>query len=109
MLTFADPLIAKVMVHAKDREEASKKMTKVLSEAKLQGPPTNLHFLRDVVASKCTPQCTSQLRISVADKGCSFPRRRYFDEFLGHEVQVRALRHRCTFPRIFHDDPRLSC
>ncbi len=28
-------------------------MTRVLSEAKLQGPPTNLHFLRDVVASTC--------------------------------------------------------
>ncbi|KUJ11040.1 uncharacterized protein LY89DRAFT_625418 [Mollisia scopiformis] len=50
--SFYDPLIAKVMVHAIDRNEACKKMTSVLSEAKLQGPPTNLYFLRDVVASK---------------------------------------------------------
>jgi urea carboxylase len=53
MLICSDPLIAKVMVHASDRNGACKKMTRVLSEAKLQGPPTNLHFLRDVVASTC--------------------------------------------------------
>jgi urea carboxylase len=53
MLTCSDPLIAKVMVHASDRNGACKKMTRVLSEAKLQGPPTNLHFLCDVVASTC--------------------------------------------------------
>jgi urea carboxylase len=47
----SDPLIAKVMVHASGRERASKKMMNVLSGAKLQGPPTNLHFLRDVVSS----------------------------------------------------------
>ena len=47
-----DPLIAKVMVHASDREAACKKMTNVLSKARLQGPPTNLLFLQDVVASK---------------------------------------------------------
>ncbi len=52
-LITADPLIAKVMVHASDRQAASKKMISVLSEAKLQGPPTNLHFLSDVVSSKC--------------------------------------------------------
>lgn len=53
ILKAIDPLIAKVMVHAIDRKEASKKMTDTLSKAKLQGPPTNLHFLRDVVASRC--------------------------------------------------------
>jgi len=60
-LTFVDPLIAKVMVHASDRQAAGKKMTKVLSEAKLQGPPTNLHFLRDVVSSKCKFALSSQM------------------------------------------------
>ncbi|TVY80340.1 putative urea carboxylase [Lachnellula suecica] len=50
--SFYDPLIAKVMVHAKDRHSACEKMTKVLSESVLQGPPTNIHFLTDVVASK---------------------------------------------------------
>ena len=52
-LIVVDPLIAKVMVHASGRHAAAQKMTRVLSEAKLQGPPTNLHFLRDVVSSKC--------------------------------------------------------
>lgn len=47
-----DPLIAKAIVHASDREAACKKMTAVLSKTRLQGPPTNLLFLRDVVASK---------------------------------------------------------
>ena len=41
------------MVHEGDRNGACKKMTRFLSEAKLQGPPTNLHFLRDLVASTC--------------------------------------------------------
>ncbi len=47
-----DPLIAKVMVHAENRVAAAAKMKKVLSMTKLQGPPTNLDFLADVVASK---------------------------------------------------------
>lgn len=50
---YYDPLIAKVMVHDVDRNAAATKMTKVLRETVLQGPPTNLHFLRDVIASKC--------------------------------------------------------
>jgi len=51
LLTLADPLIAKVMVHANDRRAARSKMTMVLSEATLQGPPTNIHFLADVISS----------------------------------------------------------
>jgi urea carboxylase len=47
-----DPLIAKVMVHAANRTTAGEKMLSVLTEIKLQGPATNLHFLKDVIASK---------------------------------------------------------
>ncbi|TAQ89761.1 hypothetical protein B7494_g1936 [Chlorociboria aeruginascens] len=50
--SFYDPLIAKIMVHAKDRPTACSKMTKVLSETILQGPPTNVYFLADVLTSK---------------------------------------------------------
>lgn len=49
---YYDPLIAKVMVHAADRPAAAAKMTAVLRDAKLQGPPTNVQFLADVVTSK---------------------------------------------------------
>ncbi|KAG0648468.1 Urea amidolyase [Hyphodiscus hymeniophilus] len=50
--SFYDPLIAKIMVHASDRQSACTKMAKVLSESTLQGPPTNIHFLADVISSK---------------------------------------------------------
>ena len=52
ILIIVDPLIAKVMVHACDRVSTCRKMTKVLSETTLQGPPTNIHFLKDVISSK---------------------------------------------------------
>lgn len=52
ILIALDPLIAKVMVHAGDRQAACEKMTRVLSESTLQGPPTNIHFLADVISSK---------------------------------------------------------
>jgi acetyl/propionyl-CoA carboxylase alpha subunit len=82
MLTCSDPLIAKVMVHASERNGACKKMTRVLSEAKLQGPPTNLHFLRNVVASTCNFSIISSEKfVLLANSLCSLPRRGYFDEF----------------------------
>jgi urea carboxylase len=40
-----DPLIAKVMNHAKTREAAIKGMDIVLSRSKICGPPNNLDFL----------------------------------------------------------------
>ncbi len=40
-----DPLLAKVMNHAKTREASIKGMDLILSRSKLLGPPTNLDFL----------------------------------------------------------------
>lgn len=40
-----DPLIAKVMNHAKTRQAAIKGMDLILSRSKILGPPTNLEFL----------------------------------------------------------------
>lgn len=48
---YYDPLLAKVMVHEADRSAAMLKMLKTLSECVLQGPATNLHYLRAVIAS----------------------------------------------------------
>lgn len=44
-----DPLLAKVMVHARDRNEAIAEMSRVLRETALQGPPTNIDFLLQVL------------------------------------------------------------
>jgi urea carboxylase len=44
-----DPLLAKVMVHSTDREAAVKEMVSTLERTKLQGPPTNLDFLIQVL------------------------------------------------------------
>lgn len=57
---YYDPLIAKIMVHDIDRPAAASKMTKVLKDTVLQGPPTNLDFLGDVIATQCQfndPKC----------------------------------------------------
>jgi biotin carboxylase len=81
ILTRADPLIAKVMVHANDRIGASKKMSTILSKAKLQGPPTNLHFLRDVVSTKGNFTTIFPPNLGLfTDSWCSLPRGRYFDQ-----------------------------
>lgn len=48
---YYDPLLAKVMVHAENREAAMPKMLKTLSDCLLQGPATNLHYLSAVIAS----------------------------------------------------------
>lgn len=50
--SFYDPLIAKVMAHAYSRETVCNKIAKVLFDTTLQGPPTNLHFLKDVISSE---------------------------------------------------------
>ncbi len=68
IVSFYDPLIAKIMVHDTIRSAAAAKMSRVLSEAILQGPPTNLHFLRDVVASKCKSSRLVRARIETDPK-----------------------------------------
>jgi urea carboxylase len=47
---FYDPLVAKVLVHADDRDAAVSKMRSALSETRLAGIETNLEYLRQVLA-----------------------------------------------------------
>lgn len=49
---FYDPMIAKIIVHGKDRKAALTKMRDVLIETKLRGLATNLGFLRRVVSDE---------------------------------------------------------
>ncbi|KAL1408594.1 hypothetical protein Q8F55_005407 [Vanrija albida] len=46
-----DPMIAKVIVWGKDRDAAIKQLVKVLSESKIAGPTTNLHYCRAILES----------------------------------------------------------
>lgn len=45
---FYDPLLAKVMVHAENRETAVAKIEQALEETKISGIETNLRYLRDI-------------------------------------------------------------
>jgi len=49
---FYDPMIAKIVVHGKDRHHALAKMREALIETKLRGLATNLGFLRRVVSDE---------------------------------------------------------
>jgi urea carboxylase len=52
---FYDPLIAKVLVHAPDRDAAVAKMRTVLDETRLSGIETNLEYLRQILADNVFP------------------------------------------------------
>ncbi len=47
-----DPMLAKISVHAADREAAIQRMARALTETTVAGVTTNLPFLRRVIASK---------------------------------------------------------
>lgn len=47
---FYDPMIAKIIVHGRDRKQALSRMREALIETKLRGLATNLGFLRRVVS-----------------------------------------------------------
>jgi urea carboxylase len=49
---FYDPMIAKLIVHAENREAALLKMQQALSETRLHGIATNLDYLRQIVATE---------------------------------------------------------
>jgi 3-methylcrotonyl-CoA carboxylase alpha subunit len=49
---FYDPMIAKIIVHGKDRKQALAKMREALIETKLRGLATNLGFLRRVTSDE---------------------------------------------------------
>lgn len=52
---FYDPLIAKVLVHAEDRDSAIVRMKNSLAETRLSGIETNLEYLRQVLADTVFP------------------------------------------------------
>ncbi|KAL4913518.1 allophanate hydrolase subunit 2-domain-containing protein [Aspergillus aurantiobrunneus] len=47
-----DPLIAKVMYHAPNRQEAVEGLKDILTGSRICGPPTNLGFLAEILANK---------------------------------------------------------
>ncbi|KAL5338477.1 allophanate hydrolase subunit 2-domain-containing protein [Aspergillus crustosus] len=47
-----DPLIAKVMYHAPNRPQAIGGLKDILTGSRICGPPTNLHFLAEILADK---------------------------------------------------------
>ncbi|WP_028580970.1 urea carboxylase [Desulfogranum japonicum] len=63
---FYDPLLAKLIVHAKNREEAVKKLRKALDESSLSGLETNLILLRQLAASQ--PFVVGDYTTRMADK-----------------------------------------
>ena len=52
---FYDPLIAKILVHAQDRDSAIVRMKNSLAETRLSGIETNLEYLRQVLADTVFP------------------------------------------------------
>lgn len=61
---FYDPLVAKVLVHAEDRNAAVNKLRQALADTSLAGIETNLEYLRQIVADTVFPageQTTSYL------------------------------------------------
>ncbi len=47
---FYDPMLAKIIVHAENRQAAVSKLQRVLGETEISGIETNLHYLRQVIA-----------------------------------------------------------
>jgi urea carboxylase len=47
--SFYDPMIAKIIVHGKDREEALQKLATALATTAIDGTETNLRYLREIV------------------------------------------------------------
>jgi urea carboxylase len=52
---FYDPLLAKILVHAADRDAAVEKLRDVLARTRLAGIETNLEYLRQVLADSVFP------------------------------------------------------
>jgi 3-methylcrotonyl-CoA carboxylase alpha subunit len=50
--TFYDPMIAKLIVHGKNRQEAIEKLNTALEKYQVIGVPTNIKFMRRVLAHK---------------------------------------------------------
>ena len=54
--SFYDPMVAKIIVHGKDREEALQKLSAALAATSIDGTETNLRYLREIVK---TPEFTA--------------------------------------------------
>ena len=54
--SFYDPMVAKIIVHGKDRPEALAKMSAALADTAIDGTETNLRYLREIVR---TPEFVS--------------------------------------------------
>jgi 3-methylcrotonyl-CoA carboxylase alpha subunit len=63
---FYDPMIAKLIVHGSNREEALARMTRALEACEAVGPHTNIEFLRRVVAS--APFASAQLDTGLIER-----------------------------------------
>jgi len=72
---FYDPMIAKLVVHGRDRTEALRMLRKALDEYKVVGVATNVEFLRRLAGNKAfidgevetgfIPVCHDLLKISI--------------------------------------------
>jgi 3-methylcrotonyl-CoA carboxylase alpha subunit len=49
---FYDPMIAKLIVHGRDRDDALQLMTRALRDCEIVGPHTNIEFLHRIVTSE---------------------------------------------------------
>src|SRR6202034_4171481 len=54
--SFYDPMVAKIIVHGKDREEALQKLSTALNSTAIDGTETNLRYIREVIT---TPEFVS--------------------------------------------------
>src|SRR6266508_251356 len=54
-----DPLIAKLIVHGQDREQARRRMLRALDEFVIDGPPTLLGFHKALLSHPCFEQATT--------------------------------------------------
>ena len=68
-----DPLIAKIIVHGKDRADALQKLKDALNETKVYGCVTNINYLRSIADSAMFKEvnlCTSLLNTYQYDHSC---------------------------------------
>jgi urea carboxylase len=53
---FYDPMLAKIIVHATDRDKAISKLDRALEHTAIEGIETNLHYLRQILTDKAFVQ-----------------------------------------------------
>ena len=68
---YYDSMLAKIIVHGKDRQEAIRKMQRALGELVIEGIATNLDFQYELVGTKDFEQGNSAAINEVIEKRCS--------------------------------------